>query len=202
MWMRRQLAFPVLVALSGVGAVSQSSCRRDEPLDTPADHTAAPVADTQQADILVFPASLNVEDASVNEFVHRAMNVCARGEYDAFRLLFSARENPLARGEFETGWQAVQEIRIRALEKVKLAINDPGDGTTSIRPAYALLAEVQLDPRRPAGKREPHREVVLMIVREHGGWRLGNAPKSMCEWIKKASSAVIHADSISSEPRP
>ncbi len=186
MWTRRQLVFPVLAVLCGVAVVSWSVCRRDESDDPAAKSDAEPVEEAQPENLLVFPPSLYVEDASVNDFLRRAMHVCVRGEYDAFRLLWSAREDPLARAEFETGWQAVQQIRIRALQRVRLATDDTAKGTVSTREVYALLADVQLDPSLPAGQQESRRDVVLMILREHDEWRLGNAPKSMRAWIKKS----------------
>ncbi len=146
---------------------------------------AKPTVENQQDSLLVFPDSLYVEDASVNAFVRRAMDVCGRGEYEAFRLLWSTREDPLTRADFETGWQAVQEIRIRALEHVLLAADNSADAAAEKRPAYAVFAEVQLDPNLPAGQREPHREVVLMVVREREEWRLGHAPKSVRTWLKE-----------------
>ena len=72
-------------------------------------------------DLLVFPDDLHTTDDSINQFVKRAMRTCAAGEYPPFRLLWSVREEPLPRDEYDTGWQAVQEVRIRLLEQVRLA---------------------------------------------------------------------------------
>lgn len=186
MWTRRQLVLPILAVLFGVAAVLWSACRRDESGGHAAESITEPAEEAQPENLLVFPPSLYVEDASVNDFLRRAMHVCVRGEYDAFRLLWSAREDPLARAEFETGWQAVQQIRIRALQRVRLATDDAAKGAASTREVYAVLADVQLDPSLPAGQQEPRRDVVLMILREHDEWRLGNAPKSMRTWLKKS----------------
>ena len=38
---------------------------------------------------LSFPQALHTDDASVNEFVAHAMNTCANGDHDSFRLLWS-----------------------------------------------------------------------------------------------------------------
>lgn len=196
MWMRRQLVFAVLAVLCGVAVVSWSACRRDEPDDPAAESVAKPAEEVQTEHLLVFPPSLYVEDASVNEFLRRAMHVCVRGEYDAFRLLWSAREDPLERAEFETGWQAVQQIRIRALQRVRLAADEAAKGAASTREVYAVLADVQLDPSLPAGRQESRRDVVLMILREHDEWRLGNAPKAMRTWIRNS----IEGSPPSSDP--
>ncbi len=197
---RRQLVYRILAMLCAIAAVSQSACRRDESGDQAAESVTDPIAESQPAHLLVFPDSLYVEDASVNAFLRRAMGVCARGEYEAFRLLWSAREDPLTRADFETGWQAVQEIRIRALEHVMLAA-ETGDDDAKNSSAYAVFAEVQLDPSLPAGQRESHREVVLLIVREHDEWRLGDAPKPVRGWIKKQIvSRSTPSDNIVNQP--
>ena len=149
----------------------------------------APAGNAQKkpADLLVFPSALQTEDVSVNAFVKSAMMDCAGGDYDVFRLLWSAREDPLPRGEYEQGWQAAREIRIRALEKVMLSA-DPTRGRDEDETVYVILANVSLDPTHRAGHREANREVVLMLVREHDTWRLARAPKKMRTWIKERVS--------------
>ena len=156
-------------------------CRRTEVADL--DTSVANQSDDDpSATVLAFPENLRVDDASVNTFVNQAMTVCSSRDYDAFRLLWSAREDPLSRDEFEAGWQAVKEIRIRALDRVKLDLSSDEDDT-SPQTVYALLAEVALDPTHQAAQKKPRREVVLMIVREHEEWRLAKAPKRMRAWM-------------------
>jgi hypothetical protein len=135
------------------------------------------------ADVLLFPEALRVADAGVNEFVTTAMAACAKGDYEAFRLLWSARESPLPRDEFEQGWNAAKKIEICALQKGLLE-PEPAAGRETAETVYALLAEVTLDPTHPAGKKEPKREAVLMLTREHDQWRIARAPKPMRDWIK------------------
>jgi hypothetical protein len=134
--------------------------------------------------VLVFPPELRVEDPTVNDFVTRAMSVCAVGDYDAFRLLWSPKEDPIPRGDFEHGWDAVTEIRIRALEKALLA-PDPSTPLSEAPTVFVLAATVTLDPKHKAGRREPQREVVLMTIREQDEWRLARAPKAMRDWIRE-----------------
>jgi hypothetical protein len=144
----------------------------------------SPTAPERKEEVVVFPSRLRVDDATVNEFVRMALAQCAAGDYDAFRRLWTARQEPLPRGEFEEGWQAVQKIEVRALEKVMLAGGEERDHADP-KTVYVLLVEVSLDPARRAGQREPNREIVLMLSRERDEWRLARPPKSMREWIKK-----------------
>ena len=135
-----------------------------------------------RGDLLVFPGELRVEDESVNEFVVRAMTTCASGDYAAFRLLWSVLQEPLPRDEYKKGWQAVQEIRIRALKEIALAPGsqeDPGESKT----AYVVVADVALDPSHPAARSQPQRQAVLMIVKEREEWRLAQATKRVRAWV-------------------
>ena len=140
------------------------------------------------ANMLVFPDEFHVGDETVNAFIRRAMTACASGDYQKFRLLWSAREEPLPRGEYEQGWQAVQEIRMRALQEVILAA-DSERGRKEDQTVYVLAADVSLDPAHRAGRKEPIREVVLMVVPEQGSWRLARPPKAMRSWIKQRATS-------------
>jgi hypothetical protein len=179
-----------MILLVGVGACSGEA---DAPVaDKPAAKPAARPA------ALVFPDSIRVADESVNAFVTRAMTICASRRYDDFRLLWSARETPMSSGEFEESWNAVKDIRVRSVEKAKLAADaaSPGEAPQLV---YAVAAEVVLDPAHRAAQREPKRDVVLMLVREHDQWRLARAPKPMRDWMQEKLAARA-ADSPASEP--
>lgn len=141
------------------------------------------VSDKTGAELL-FPDALRVADDSVNQFVRTALTQCAKGKYEAFRALWSARRDPISRGEFEEGWHAVHRIEVKGLQKVLLE-SDPN--AKASEPVYVLLVEVALDEAARVGQREPLREIVLMLVKEHDQWRLAAAPKEMRDWIKKQS---------------
>ncbi len=183
---------PALGALVCIALAHFSpACRRD-----PDEAAAGRQADTGQQivkQLLIFPDAVRVQDASINDFLERAMKDCAGGDYDRFRLLWSARQEPLPRDEFEQGWQAVRQIRIRTLQKVILA-PDPDRNLDRGESVYAFLADVTLDPMHRAGQREPNREVVLMILREHEQWRLASAPKPMRKWIKEQAAAKVDTE--------
>lgn len=158
-------------------------CRQTSDGDGGSDGSSTDAPAPKRADVLIFPDTLRVADASVNDLVTTAMSACAKGDYEAFRLLWSARETPLPRDEFEQGWNAARKIEVRALQKGLLE-PDPAAGRETAEAVYALLTEVSLDPTLPAGKKEPRREVVLMLTREHDEWRIARAPKPMRDWVK------------------
>ncbi len=186
---RLAMAFRLLRVVATV--VVLGGCGRE---DDSAGGGARAGGDAKRADVLVFPDALKVEDASVNEFVTDAMRTCGSGDYNAFRLLWSVRDDPLPRGEFEEGWDAVQTIRVEELRKVMLAGDSAGDGAAvksdgggvaGLETVYVMVAGVELDPAYRIGRSEPQREVILMLVREHDAWKLAQPPKKMRLWVRR-----------------
>ncbi len=150
-------------------------------------------------EVLIFPVEMHVEDESLNQFVIEAMQTCVTGEYDAFRLIWSAREEPMARGEFDKGWKAIEEIRVLALEKVRLA---PDKNQISQTPelVYALYANVKLNADLIATQQKPERDAISMIVREQGKWRMAKAPKKMRHWLKTLVAPAKKTDKPQAVP--
>ena len=146
------LALAVLLAL-GTGACE----RQAQPSAKP-----APPAPAGQS-LIDFPSEVHADDPAVNQFIRRVISTCAEGDYERFRLLWAVRETPFPRQEFERGWKALKKVRVAALQKMKHA-----DGEY----LYSLHVQVKLDESVP----EPARDVVLLIVRENGQWRLARAP--------------------------
>lgn len=157
------------------------ACRREE--KPPPEIHAEPQPSRAR---LIFPESLRVADEDVNVFVRTALTQCAGGDYDAFRKLWTAKQEPISRDEFLEGWHAVDRIEVQGLQKALLEIEEGAPR----EPVYVLLVVVSLDPTRKAGKRDPLREIVLMIVREHEQLRIAAAPKPMRDWIKESISGA------------
>ncbi len=174
----RRFLIPLLCCVPVTGG-----CRCDQSATPVSEEPPDPIEHAE--DFLVFPDELRVEDESVNAFVHKVMHTCASGAYDAFRLLWSAREEPLPRDEFQQGWQAVKGIRIRALKKLKLA-GEPASGPAGTEQVvYAIDALVEFEPTYQARRLQEDREVIMMFIREHHAWRLARAPKAVRTWIRK-----------------
>ncbi len=159
-------------------------------VDTRDARAAAKSAPTKPVQVLTFPESIQVDDASVNAFVKEAMAACAKGAYDEFRLLWSSRQEPLQQDEFNAGWKAVLAINVRSLDLIRLAVKSDS-GEEELREHYVFLAEVQFDPQHPAGRKEPTRQVVLLMGKEQGQWRLARAPAKVRSWVR---DRVANAD--------
>jgi hypothetical protein len=92
-----------------------SGCERSKPRATP---TPLP---TPAANALIqFPEALRTEDESVNAFIAEAIRVCASEDYDAFRLLWSALEEPIGKQQFQAGFRATRRVTILDLAKRRL----------------------------------------------------------------------------------
>lgn len=189
MSLKRSALPTVALSMAVMGALI--GCRPDTDSTSPNDgldevHPKPPRA------VLNFPLELTVADATVNEFVAEAMKTCANGNYDSFRLLWSAREELITKREYERGWRSVLSMDIRALEQVKLA-PDPERGETEPRTVYAILAHVAFDPAQTTDREETERNVVLVVAREHDAWRLRKAPRELRRWL---------TDKINPQPVP
>ena len=191
--LRGSYAQLTILAMASLCVAFGTACRRETTSDRPNEESAGVVEKLKKAEVVVFPPELQVGDSAVNDFVHTALSRIAAGNYEAFRSLWTARQETLARDQFEEGWEAVQKIEVRALEKVKLAGNEERENGEP-ETVYILLVEVSLDPVRPAGQRDPLREIALMLSWERDDWRLARPPRAMREWIKNRMKAPAASD--------
>jgi hypothetical protein len=139
---------------------------------------ATPTPSPEPIGLLDFPAELRAEDPTVNEFLIQAIQTCVDEDYDAFRLLWSAREEPISEQEFKRGWQANPKVYIKDLRK-----GPTEDGEAF----YAVRALVKLDP---AMVPEPERDIVMLLVMEDGKWRLATPPRDVVRFMKSNANGV------------
>jgi hypothetical protein len=146
-----------------VGMGWQVGCERD--ISTPDNksiETARPKLEIE------FPPDMQADDATVNLFLRDALQRCVDGDYDAFRALWVAQETPPTRREYEAGWQLAERARILRLS--------PFREPESREIVYAVRARLELDEERLRSNVEATREIVLLLVRVEGEWRLKRAP--------------------------
>ncbi len=153
-----------VVVIIAVLAAATLSCSRDEP-----DQAAAPPAPPPEAELLDFPMDLRAEDPAVNAFITRVIETCAAGDYEAFRLLWSAHDDPFPRDQFYQAWRLVRQVKILALRAFREA--------KTKEPVYVAQARVELD----TSVDEPVRTVIIMLTKEDGQWRLTQPPASLPE---------------------
>jgi hypothetical protein len=163
-----------------------SGCERSKPRATP---TPLP---TPAANALIqFPEALRTEDESVNAFIAEAIRVCASEDYDAFRLLWSALEEPIGKQQFQAGFRATRRVTILDLAKRRLP-----DGEL----VYLVYCLVELDPREVP---EPTRDIVLLLRKEQGDWRIATPPQKEARALKaRFERRRAEANATSNGPPP
>lgn len=146
---------------------------------------AEPAPETRDA-VVDFPESLQPDDTSVTAFIRRSIDTCVTGDYNAFRLLWSARQDPFPRDAFERGWRSVQRVRILGVQKFRRKVEDDI--------VYGVHARIELDESVP----DRHRERVLLIVQEAGQWRLARATENLHRWFGLTTDEPEPADAPAS----
>lgn len=142
-----------------------------------------------------FPTSLRVADESVNEAIDRAIAACFSGDYEAFRLLWSIRQNPpFTEQEFKIALKGGANVTVNRVQKFR---------TIEREVIYAVAGRVELfQPDIP----NPVRDVILMLVKESGQWRLTIAPgfvRKALENLDKAEQSDDAADlPVTPQPSP
>jgi len=152
--------------------------------------SASPVGVQSQVE---FPASLRVDDESVNKAIDRAIEACFSGDYEAFRLLWSIRQNPpFTEQEFRIALKGGAKVTVNRLQKFR---------TPEREVIYAVAGRVELfQPDIP----NPVRDVILLLVKESGQWRLAIAPgyvRKALENMDRSKNADDEAD-LAVTPQP
>jgi hypothetical protein len=172
---------PCLLLFMAAFALGLTCCRPDTPAEptNAADNTAA----ATKAPHVDFPAELHSKNPDVNAVVRDAMTACIRGDYDAFRRLWSAKDEPIPRERFVNHFMAVESMIVRALE----ADPDPQ------REAFAVCVEVNFDKEKLPVQHElyaePRRLVIMLILREQNEWRFSAAPKAVRAYMAEKVGA-------------
>jgi hypothetical protein len=138
--------------------------------------------------LLEFPPELRAEDPAVNGFITEVIETCAAGDYEAFRMLWSAHDDPFPRDQFYQAWRLVRRVRILALR----AFRDADGG----RLMYAARARVELEPT----VEEPQRTVTILITKEDGRWRLTRPPASLPEGLLEPDASPSAAGATTTQP--
>ena len=198
----------------GLAAVCAGACERADVANPPPAPTAAitpePEARRPRSSKLAlpvsFPQELRVDDESVNEFVERALVEAGGGDYEPYRLLWSVKDEPGSRGDYEQRWHGVTNIQLRALRRIILT---NGDGQPIGEASYALLADFSFDLPDGVGlqvdapaQREPLLGVVWIVTKEHDRWRLAKPPKAVKRWLREQVSVTDEQPKVGTEFEP
>lgn len=161
-------------ALLLLGMLAFAGCEREKrnPRPTP------PPEESSPASLVLFPPEVQADDPAVNAFIRKAINICVtkdetgKPNYDAFRLLWSALEEPLGEQEFLRGFAATQKVTILDVMKRRTADDEI---------VYLVHCLVELDPEQVP---EPTRDIVMLLRKENGQWRVATPPRKEVQALK------------------
>lgn len=131
---------------------------------------------------IVWGSNAKCSNRQINEFVEKAVTVCASGDYDEYRLLWSYDHQPTSRKRFEQLRDAVRTVEIQTVKRLRLRLPD-GSFLERESPEYVLHASVKMteEAKRRSEDRLADREMILRIVQENGRWRFTPAPREVKE---------------------
>ena len=160
------------------------SCRRDR--DSTGD------SDTARADVRVtWAAGARCGNDEINDFVAHALAVCARGDYDEYRLLWSYDHQPTNRKRFEQIRNAMERVEIRQVRRLRLRLPD-GSIKAETQPVYVLHAFVGMShaAKQRSEYRIEDRDLILQIVYQNDAWRFAPAQQEVKEAILGALAST------------
>ncbi len=128
-------------------------------------------ADASLSAKIDFPPSARADDDSVNSIVERALQACVRNQYEEFRSLWLATDEPVKKRHYEQKWQPVRHIVVRKVQPMRHAQDD------------SILYYVDVNLEFGRGSRKGERDIVFLVVKNNETWRLSRAPKSLVQKI-------------------
>lgn len=134
-------------------------------------------ASARSVALVDFPEQVRADDPEVNAFIERAIRICQAQNYDDFRLLWSALEEPLGEQEFRKGFAAMRKVTILDLLKRR---------TKEGEIVYLVHCLLQFEP---AAVPDPERDVVLLLRQESGQWRVATPPEKEARALKARLAA-------------
>ncbi len=91
-----------------------------------------------------------------------------KGDYDQFRLCWTAYSPPISSSRFCAAWDKAEHIVITQIAPA------PGKAGKKV---YVVTASVTLSPKHPGSEAE-HRDVMLLVQWEDGHWVIAPAPRA------------------------
>jgi hypothetical protein len=122
------------------------------------------LAPGQQPDV-VFAEGVTSGREDVDEFIHHFTTLCKQGDYEEYRLCWTAYAMPVSRERFNKLYGFAKRITITDI--VPAPKSDAKD-----KPAYLIRARAELDPKAAV----PHKDVDLLVQWEENRWAVAPAP--------------------------
>ncbi|HNO76881.1 MAG TPA: hypothetical protein PKN33_02385 [Phycisphaerae bacterium] len=181
----RTLRMALRITLTGLLVmITTTGCKKGD-ADDETSQLPTPPPKAAERELVSFPPDFKCDDPAVPEFLKSAVKACVDQDYELFRSMWSAREEPISEKEFIRAWQANPRFKLTEMQQMK---------TPEGEIVYAIRAHVSLDPNEVP---EPERDVVLLIVNEQDKWRLCKAPRKLAKMMKGEQDKAENPDTNS-----
>ena len=145
--------------------------------------------DSDSAVAIVWAPGAKCRNQEVNDFVAKALTVCAEGDYEEYRLLWSLDHQPTSRRRFMQLRDATAKVEVKTVRRLQFRLPD-GSMKSMDTPVYVLHAFVALkEEAKQRSERLEDRDLILQVVRRNDAWCFVPAAKEV-----KESLLAGHAD--------
>ncbi|MCZ6654056.1 MAG: hypothetical protein O7D91_13650 [Planctomycetota bacterium] len=132
---------------------------------------------------IVWASDAKCKNEEVNDFVAKALTVCAEGDYAEYRLLWSLDHQPTNRKRFMQLRDATKQVRVKTIRRLQFRLPD-GSMKVLDTPVYVLHAFVALkEEAKQRSERLKDRDLILQIVRRNNAWCFIPAAKEVKESV-------------------
>ncbi len=149
------------------------------------------------------------KNQEVNDFVAKALTVCAEGDYEEYRLLWSLEHQPTNRKRFMQLRDATEQVQVKTIRRLQFRLPD-GSMKGMDTPVYVLHALVALkEEAKQRSERLEDRDLILQIVRRNNAWCFIPAAEEVKESLQAGDSGrsptvppVEPPDAVPTQPAP
>lgn len=115
---------------------------------------------------VTFAPGVTSGNKEVDAFVDSFIGLCRRGQYEQYRLCWTAYGTPVSSDRFAAMWKSARKVVITQILPV-------AENVKVMHPAYVIKATVELDPKAKI----PTKDVEVMVQWEENRWAIAPAPR-------------------------
>ena len=115
---------------------------------------------------VVFAPGVTSGNEGLNAFIRDFIALCQRGDYEQYRLCWTAYGTPMSSERFQVIWKFTRKVVINQIVPV------PPD-VKVMHPAYIIRGVAELDPKA----RVATKDVEVMVQWEDNRWAIAPAPR-------------------------
>ena len=191
----------IIVWITCFGCILSGGCDRNSSKK----NTANGGRGSDSAVDIVWAPDAKCKNQEVNDFVAKALTVCAEGDYEEYRLLWSLDHQPTSRKRFMQLRDATEEVEVKTIRRLQFRLPD-GSMKSMDTPVYVLHAFVALkEEAKQRSERLEDRDLILQVVRRNDAWCFVPAAKEVKESLLAGHAdppATGPPDAVPTQPAP